>query len=761
MSLIKKVPTLYNPGEKTKESLIAEFTVRQVEFRTIFEELRSTNWKYPGQHFLILGQRGMGKTTLMYRLRYALEDEAELREHVFPVSFSEEHYGIGDLGNLWEYIAEYLDVNYEGVFDEMYDEMVTHLGEPDYEGICFKILKKGLRKAKKQVVLLIDNFGELIDKFKKEEVHRLREILMTYPRIRLIAANPGVFEQQLDYGQPFFEFFYEIRLKGLTEEETYALLGKLGEVYGRKEEVDAFLKHGRHRIEPLRRLSGGVIRTILLLFEIFLDNDTGRTFNDLQLILDRVTPLYKARMDDLKPQQQRIMDAVARAWDAVSAGQLANLVRMPSNKVSAQLKQLIANQLMEKVETGTKNHLYRMRERFFNIWYLMRHAKRKDKERVKWLVNFFDVWLDEESLANRVESHVGALESGTFEPEAAYFMTLALMDSRHITAIQRQELLSQTKAYLKDLMPKKAAILEKELAENSIGVLWEVILNEKTDVWREILSQLEVGIDKEFSFDKFSVILNAGYQVVFSGQKKEDQHEKATAFINQNMDRNPTFSHFLLGFLANAKGDLENALLHYGHVPGEQNVIGLVGTGLKFVKKKEHKKAEEVFELVKGDNAVLMGSPKLLNYFRWNKYPKKALEIAREMDAQKRFIGLNDTLKVMGAGIFLWNNEFESGRKLLGLIEENSDGFKGENVDPTSAFNDTLLLFLAKEQYHMLKSLFDTQPILKDKAKPIYYALMHHLREEYPLEILKMGPELEETVQEILEKVKQMAIDYA
>ena len=59
----------------------------------------------------------------------------------------------------------------------------------------------------------------------------------------------------------------------------------------------------------MRRLTSGVPRTIVLLFEIFVDNESGDSFRDLETILDRVTPLYKHRMDDLSPQQQEIVHA--------------------------------------------------------------------------------------------------------------------------------------------------------------------------------------------------------------------------------------------------------------------------------------------------------------------------------------------------------------------------------------------------------------------------------------------------------------------
>jgi hypothetical protein len=49
----------------------------------------------------------------------------------------------------------------------------------------------------------------------------------------------------------------------------------------------------------------------------------------------------------------------------------------------------------------------------------------------------------------------------------------------------------------------------------------------------------------------------------------------------------------------------------------------------------------------------------------------------------------------------------------------------------------------------------------KERFLPIWYALMHRMREQYPNEYLKMPPEIAETVQEILQKADKMAVDYA
>ena len=46
--------------------------------------------EHPEQHFLIEGKRGMGKTTLLLRLSYEIENDAKLSEWLIPLVFNEE-----------------------------------------------------------------------------------------------------------------------------------------------------------------------------------------------------------------------------------------------------------------------------------------------------------------------------------------------------------------------------------------------------------------------------------------------------------------------------------------------------------------------------------------------------------------------------------------------------------------------------------------------------------------------------------------------
>ena len=50
---------------------------------------------------------------------------------------------------------------------------------------------------------------------------------------------------------------------------------------------------------------------------------------------------------------------------------------------------------------------------------------------------------------------------------------------------------------------------------------------------------------------------------------------------------------------------------------------------------------------------------------------------------------------------------------------------------------------------------------IRERYKPIYYALMVQMRDTYPDEHRKMGPELTRTVEEILRQIKRIATDYS
>lgn len=475
---------LYNPLDKDKKSLIKEFVVRTKVFDDIYSDIKNSKMTHPEQHYLIVGQRGAGKTTLLQRLKYAVEDDTKLK-NVIPIIFSEEQHFISELANIWEGVAEQLE-EISSSFKGLPKKMDLIPQSESFEENCFNLLSKSLKENGKKIIIFLDNFGELLAKLQEIEIKRLREILMTSNQIRLIVASPTLLAEVMDYKKPFLDFFKIVSLSALGPDEIKILLLQLAEVYGNKEKILKIIEENPSRIEILRRLTGGVIRTIALMFGIFLESDEGKSVSDLQLTLDAVTPLYKHKMDDLPKFQQKIIDTVAKNWDAISTKEISKKTRIESKAVSSYLSQLEKIQIIEKETTNTKNNLYRVKERFFNIWYLMRYGKKSDRRRVIWLVKFLESWCDKIELESRARKHIQNLATGHYDKSAALLMGEAYVSCNKLSSSIKYEVSNSTKKTLKE-ESESLTLEDPELQKLALDFLSK----SQYDKAMEVLSQIK------------------------------------------------------------------------------------------------------------------------------------------------------------------------------------------------------------------------------------------------------------------------------
>ncbi|MCU0440137.1 MAG: tetratricopeptide repeat protein [Raineya sp.] len=477
---MKRLETIYHTDNATDEELVRHFTIRKQELEQIMNVIKEEG-KKSFQNILIVGKRGMGKSTLLRRLD--IETRQKLQEKAIAVRLRTEGYRTSKLFKMWEQVIENLSISFPNLKEEKEKLSVTK----NYEDDLFLLIQDILEKENKKLVLFIDNFDVIIQNFTNKEQHQLREILIQYP-VQIIANTLFYLEAFFDYGKPFYDFFKIIKLKNLTQKESLKFIDEILEEEERLGNPISSHK-SLNTVNTLCLLAGGVPRTIILLTSVLFDDNLETTMEHLKKMVELTTPLYQDRMRHLSPQQQEIMHTLAMIWDKTGTNEIAKRMRTESKTVSAQLKVLEQNGYIVKENTKNKNHLYYIDERFFNIWFLMSEGTPYDGSRVRWLTKTLDVLLDEETITQYAKSCLAKLKT----TENKYFFVQALSQSEKLPDAYKLDLINIIQQEDKEckhpesgfIALKKDEILKLE-TEDSI-YFKEAVKKYNTDNYKEAL----------------------------------------------------------------------------------------------------------------------------------------------------------------------------------------------------------------------------------------------------------------------------------
>lgn len=373
------VAFLYNPGLLTPEELKNLFVARHAERDQVLASLKSAS---PSpQHVLFIGDRGMGKTTLLRRLAHAVAEDPALAESWLPVCFDEEQYNIGELADFWlNCLDKIAEETGEAEVSQIVDRLIRENRGGALEEAGFLRLRHYTRERGKRLLLLVDNLDLLLSRIDKEGNQRLRELLQTENWLLLVGASAQPILATFDYGSPFYDFFRVLELAALNAQETLELLEKLGQRFHREREIAAVVEMRRRDLTVLHALIGGNLRTTTLLFLLVLEDPSAPLPFVLERLLDQYTVSYKDMVESLPAQGQRVLDSLARAWDPVTADEISKELRIDRGGASSQLHRLVDRDLAVKVQLPQRSIGFQMRDRLFNLWYLMRGGRRQRRQ---------------------------------------------------------------------------------------------------------------------------------------------------------------------------------------------------------------------------------------------------------------------------------------------------------------------------------------------------------------------------------------------
>lgn len=383
--------TIYNQTVLSDDDFVLNFVARHNVLETLLRCLRTAD-RSGGQHHLLVGSRGMGKTSLLRRLAIAVDRDEKLSSLYVPLSFREEQYNVLKLDDFWrncgEALAEWAEGKGRIDFAESID---AALAGPDWsDAKAGEAFEKALADLGRRAVLLVDNLDLILDNLSDEDNWKLRRALQRRGGPIIVGAATQLLTQSGDRDAAFYEFFQPHYLEPLDAHETEACMRALARVRGSNgAHVVRVLDTQPERLRTLHTLTGGNPRVLALIYRLLESAESDAAMADLELLLDQVTPYYKARVEEYQGAQQRaVIDAIALHWDPITTGELSNLTNIASTTLSPLLIRLRKDGLIESVETSGSYSGHQLVERFFNIWYLMRHGTRRAKQKMRWLVAF-------------------------------------------------------------------------------------------------------------------------------------------------------------------------------------------------------------------------------------------------------------------------------------------------------------------------------------------------------------------------------------
>lgn len=418
---------LYNPAMLPPEQLLAEFTARRTTLVRIIDVIRNNQPGHPPQHALICGPRGMGKTTILWAITHTINlQEPALAEIWQPVPFDEESRRVGDLADFWmECIRQWeTAMGFQGdVIDSLLDLPPDSIEDASREAFLGLVDRSG-----KRALLLVDNINDVFRNLNdREALHRLRATLMEEDRLMLIGACVELSDEVTSIEKPFFDFFRIFELKPLTFDEMRECLDALAEARGDTEAKRAIEKR-EGGLRAIHLLTGGNPRLVKTFYRLIKEGLHRDIRVDLEKLLDEFTPYFKAIVDALSVQQQRIFDAVALAWNPVEVAHIARQTRLASNQVSSQLRAMVKSGHITPVAGHPKKKNYMLADRFSNVHYLMRHG-RSARVRFDWFVVMVRLLFEDDEYAKTMAGLVReSVQDGAFCWDEACGLVANAMD---------------------------------------------------------------------------------------------------------------------------------------------------------------------------------------------------------------------------------------------------------------------------------------------------------------------------------------------
>jgi tetratricopeptide (TPR) repeat protein len=382
----------YNPAFLSDEERILSFAAHQSELELILQVIRE-NTVSSNQHLMLIGPRGIGKTTLALRAAAELHRAEDLRSQWYPIVFGEESYQVSSPGTFWlEALLHLGQQTQEERWQRAYDDLRTEREDRLRERALGQLLDFA-DSQNKRLLLVVENLHMLLgDQLTEQDAWKLRDVLLNEKRIMVLGSATNRFDGIINYQKAFYELFRPLEIKPLTTEECRSFWVS---VTGHT--IDA------QHIRPIEVLTGGNPRLLMIVASGDKQFSLSNLLEDLEQWLDDHTDYFKSFLDNLAVTERRAYLALAEIWDPATAREVAEKSGLGVNVASSLLKRLVDRGAVLSVDAVKRKNTYQVAERLYNIYYLMRRHG-GSSNRVVAIVRFMSSFYATDELVKKTSS---------------------------------------------------------------------------------------------------------------------------------------------------------------------------------------------------------------------------------------------------------------------------------------------------------------------------------------------------------------------
>ncbi len=718
---------VYQTANSDYQTVKNNFVIRKAEYSTIIDAIVNKKTKDPLQHELILGRRGSGKSTLLKRIEIEIVQNPELNKKFIAINLAEEQAGIYRLFDLWEQVIYELNKHHN--FDINITDYNNFDTDQAYTRHLFALIQQCCTKNDKRIVLLLDNFDRIVENF-TDDGSLLRETLINYNSIQIIAGSTRMDEHFWKYDKPFYEFFRTHKLEALSREEMNTLLAHWSLVLN-MDSLKGFVMNNPGKIENIRILTDGLPRTLQFFIQIVLQKSESTTYDYLKKTMDNASPLFQERLINLTPQLRKIVYEMAFIWEACTTKQLVEKAKMESKLISANLKTLVEKGIVDKIETNKKQHLYRISERFFNMWLIVTQGNPDQKRKAKWLSIFLENWYDASDFRKLATEHIARLSDGKIDWKSTLLFSKGLCQSKYISVQERDTIIELTER-LRANRSENDLIELPEKYEDIAVQIQEFF--EKKEYNKAI--EIAENIENEEDGIKF-IILGLAYANL-------QKISVAESFYLKAIDKGQIDA---LNNLANLYGDLQKfseAESFYLKAIDKGNSNALNNSTILNEDQQNFSEAESYYlkALEKG-NIIALNNLAILHYIT-NTNKAKALEYVNKAIETDKAVIIKETQII----VEIWNGIFNNIENRAAEIIESQD---------VTVINELLFDLLVQQQKRIVLHLFENVVFgkeLQEKYTILYYVTLILNKVPDDNLLLKIPPELQSTIDAILTKIE-------